>query len=64
MWKEIDVAGIFVTPVISYMVVALAIHLAIRPLLMRVGLQGWVWDPALAELCVYVCILTFMVSVL
>lgn len=62
MWRETNVAGVFVSPLIGYMLAALLVHLPLRALLIRLGLDRWVWNPALAETGLYVCILGVLVT--
>ncbi len=57
MWREINIQGIFLPPVLTYMLAALLILLALRFLLLRVHAYRWIWNTALAETALYVCIL-------
>ena len=61
MIHEIDVEGIFFAPFVAYALIALAIMIPVRWTMWRVGVQRWVWHPALFELCVYLCILSLLV---
>lgn len=62
MWRETNVAGVFLSPLVAYMLAALLMHLPLRFLLIRLGLDRWVWNPALAETGLYVCILGVLVT--
>jgi fructose-specific phosphotransferase system IIC component len=64
MWRETNVFGIFMSPLISYMVAALLAYLLLRPVLVRLGLQEWAWNVPLAETAIYVCILGALVAFL
>lgn len=64
MWRETDVAGVFFSPLVAYMLAALLIHLPLRWLLIRLGLLHWVWNPPLAEAGLYVCLLGVLVALL
>lgn len=64
MWKETDVFGVFITPLVPYMVVALLLYLPLRPLAVRFLLARWAWNPPLAETGLYVCILALLVAFL
>jgi hypothetical protein len=64
MWKETDIAGVFVSPLVAYGLVALLIFLAIRPVLIWLRFQRWTWNTPLAETCVYVCILALLLRLL
>ena len=64
MWRETNVAGVFFSPLIAYMLGALLIFLPLRWLLIRLRLNRWVWNPLLAEAGLYVCVLGALVSLL
>ena len=64
MWRETDLFGVFVTPLAAYMLVALLLHLLLRPLLVERILARWTWNPPLAETGLYVCILSLLVAFL
>ena len=64
MWRETNIAGVFLSPLIAYMLVALAIHLVLRWLLIHLGLHRWAWNPLLADAGLYVCILGALVGLL
>ncbi len=63
MWKETDVLGVFVTPLLPYMLVALLLYLLVRPFVAR-PLARWAWNPPLAETGLYLCILSLLVALL
>ncbi len=62
MWRETDLFGVYVSPLIAYMLAALVAYLCIRPVLVRVGLQRWVWNVPLAETALFVCILGALIA--
>lgn len=64
MWRETDVAGVFFSPLVAYMLAALLIYLPLRWLLIRLGLLHWVWNPPLAETGLYICLLGVLVALL
>lgn len=64
MWRETDVAGVLIAPIVPYALLALAIHLALRPLLTRLRFQRWTWNTPLAETGLYLCILSLLVVLL
>jgi len=51
-------------PIVPYALVALAIYLALRPLLVRLHIQRWTWNTPLAEAGLYICILSLLVVLL
>ena len=57
MWRETNVFGIFLPPIIVYMLAALILLLALRVVLLWVHAYRWIWNSALAETALYVCIL-------
>ena len=61
MWRETNVGGVLVAPIVPYAVLALLIYLVLRPLLMRLRLQRWTWNTPLAETGLYLCILSLLV---
>ncbi len=57
MLRETNVFGVFISPLISYMVAALLLYLLLRPILVWFRIQRWAWNVPLAETAIYVCIL-------
>ena len=64
MWRETNIAGVFFSPLLTYMLAALMIYLPVRFLLVRLRLQRWAWNPLLAEAGIYACILGLLVGLL
>ena len=64
MWRETNVAGVLIAPIVPYALVALAIHLLLRPLLVRLRIQRWTWNTPLAETGLYICVLSLLVVLL
>ena len=64
MWRETNVAGVFVSPLITYMLAALLVYLPLRWVLVRLRLHRWAWNPLLAEAGLYVVILGLLVTLL
>ncbi len=56
-FSEVTVGDVFVAPFIVYAVAALAIFLALRPILRLSGFDKLFSNPGLAELSLYVAIL-------
>lgn len=61
MIKEIDLAGVYLSPMLGYLVVALALTGILRFGLGRIGAYRWIWHPALFDLSVLLIILTALV---
>lgn len=62
MLKEIDLTGIYVGPIILYMLISIPIFLVVRLLLSRIGFLSFVWHPALFEIALFGIILALVVS--
>ncbi|MGE5514511.1 MAG: DUF1656 domain-containing protein [Bacteroidota bacterium] len=62
MLKEIDLTGVYVAPIILYLLLATPLFLACRWLLARTGVLSFVWHPALFELALFGLILSLIVS--
>ncbi|MDE1146627.1 MAG: DUF1656 domain-containing protein [Azospirillaceae bacterium] len=58
---ELDVAGIFVAPIVGYGLAALALFLVLRLVLARLGFWRAVWHPALFEAALFSAILSGLV---
>ena len=61
MWKETNIGGVFMAPILAYMLVALIIYLLLRPILVRLRFARWSWHTPLAETGLYICILSLLV---
>lgn len=56
-FSELIIGDVFVAPVVGYAAAALAISLALRPILYLCGFRKLFSHPAIAELSLYVTIL-------
>jgi hypothetical protein len=63
MWRETNIDGVFISPLVAYMIGALVVYIPLRWFLLRLRLQRWVWNPLLVEAGIYVCILGILVGV-
>ncbi|MGK9168268.1 DUF1656 domain-containing protein [Inquilinus limosus] len=61
MIKEIDLAGVYLSPMLGYFVAALALTGILRFGLGRIGAYRWIWHPALFDLSLLLIILTTLV---
>ena len=57
MWRELDVAGVYLPPLLAYLVAALVVYLPLRVILSRLGAWQWAWNQPVAETGLYVCVL-------
>ncbi len=64
MWRETNVLGVYLPPLIVYMLCALVAYQPLRWLLVRLGLFRWMANPPLAEVAIYACILGLLVGCL
>lgn len=62
MWRETNVFGVFISPLITYMLAALLAYMGLRPILVGLGLHRWAWNVPLAETALYVCILGLLIT--
>jgi protein AaeX len=58
---EIDVMGIFVTPAVICLLVALPLSLGLRRMLDRIGIDRFVWNRALVDLSILVAVTSLLV---
>jgi hypothetical protein len=61
MWRETNLFGIYLPPLLVYMASALALYLPVRLLLVRLGVFRWISNTPLAEGAILVCILGALV---
>lgn len=62
MWRETNFFGVFLPPLIVYMLCALAAYLPLRWLLNRLDLFRRMANPPLAGAAIYACILALLVG--
>lgn len=62
MWRETNVLGIYFSPLLVYAAVALLLWLPLRYALLRLRVNRWVDNPAIAQLAVYLCLLAALVT--
>jgi protein AaeX len=58
---EIDVMGIFVTPAVICLLLALPLSLGLRRMLDRTGIDRFVWNRALVDLSILVAVTSLLV---
>lgn len=61
MWRETNLFGVFLSPLLAYMLVAGLIYAPFRFLAVRMRAYRYVWNPPLVEVGLYVCILGVLV---
>jgi protein AaeX len=60
--KEIDIAGLYFSPLLAYLLAALAITGILRFGLGRIGAYRWIWHPALFDVSMLLIIMTALVA--
>ena len=55
--KEFVVAGLLISPLVRYALLAGVLLFVVRWLLVRLRFHRWFWHPLLAEAAIYVCLL-------
>ena len=61
MWRETNLFGIFMSPLLVYMLAAGIIYAPIQFLMSRLQAFRWIWNPPLAGASIYLCILGVLV---
>jgi hypothetical protein len=56
--KEIDVLGVYLPPIFADFAIALVLFAPLKWLLDRMAIERWVWHRPLADLSLFVCILS------
>lgn len=59
--QEIDILGVLVTPAVPCVVAALALSYLVRRLLDLSGINRHVWNRALFDVCILVCIASLLI---
>ncbi len=62
MWRETNLFGIYMSPIIVYMLAAAALYAPLRLVLIRLRAFRFTWNTPLAEIGLYVCILGGLVA--
>jgi len=63
MTGEIDVYGVFIPPLLLWVVAALPLTAALRRVLRRYGLYRFVWHRPLFDLALLIIVLGFVVAI-
>jgi hypothetical protein len=54
--KEFIFAGLLISPLVKYALIAALIFIPVRLILVVTRLQRWFWHPLLAEAAIYTCV--------
>ena len=61
MWRETNIFGIYLPPLLIYIAATFACYLPLRHVFNRLRLFRWVWNVPLGETAVFLCILGALV---
>ena len=61
MIAEINLAGVYLAPIVLYALIAIPIFVVLRMILARVGFWHAIWHPALFETALYLSILSLLI---
>ena len=64
MWRETNLAGIYLPPILIYMVTAFLLTRSTRIVMARLGMFRSIWNPPLAEAAMYLCIVGLLMRLL
>ena len=64
MWRETNLAGVLISPLVTYLVAALIVWLPVRFAFEHLGLDRWTYNTPLMEAALYVGILGALVVLL
>ena len=64
MWRETNLAGIYLPPILVYAATAFLFTWATRLVMARLGMLRLLWKPPLAEAAIYICILGILIRLL
>jgi hypothetical protein len=62
MWRETNLLGVYISPLVAYMTAAVIIFVPLRMILARP--LRWTWNTSLAEAGIFLCILGALVTYL
>ena len=55
--RELSIGGVFISPMLLFALVSLAISALLRTLMHKAGLTGWVWQEAWFDVSLFVIVL-------
>ena len=64
MWRELNLFGVYLSPLVMYLAAAIVVHVPLHILLARTRFWRWVWNPPLAEAGLFVCVLGLIMVLL
>lgn len=61
VWRETNLLGVYLSPLVVYMLAAGLVYAPLRFLAVRMQAFRWTSNPPLAEIGIYICILGVLV---
>lgn len=61
MLSEVSIAGIYVPPLLLYLIAAIPIFAGLRLLLTRASAERFIWHPALFEFAILLAIIALLI---
>lgn len=61
MITEINIGGVYLAPIVLYVIIAIPIFVVLRMVLTGIGFWRVVWHPALFETALYLSILSLLI---
>jgi fructose-specific phosphotransferase system IIC component len=60
--KELDIAGVYITPILGWAIVALLVWTVLRRLIDKAGLARWIWHRGLFDAALFIIVLGGVVA--
>jgi hypothetical protein len=60
--KELDIAGVYITPILGWAILTLVIWSLLRRLIDRLGASRWIWHRGLFDAALFIIVLGGVVS--
>lgn len=61
MLSEVSIGGVYIPPLLFYLIITLPVFSAVRMALTRAGVSRFAWHPALLECAVFCALLSTLV---
>jgi hypothetical protein len=61
MITEINIGGVYLAPIVLYVLVTIPVFVVLRIILTKIGFWRIVWHPALFETALYLSILSLLI---
>jgi protein AaeX len=61
--KELDIAGVYITPLLGWALLTLVVWTVLRRLIDKMGLTQWIWHRGLFDAALFIIVLGGVVAV-